>query len=99
MATSWSRPTWARPPMPEYSPSEFSDDHHVDVFRLLTGERTRHAGKELHRSEIDVEIEALANRQEHSPERDVIGYLRRTDGTEVDGVKRSELPQGIVGHH
>ena len=36
--------------------------NHVDVARPLVSEWTSHAGKQLDRAQVDVEVEALADR-------------------------------------
>jgi hypothetical protein len=51
------------------------------------------------RAHVRVLIERLANRQSQAPESYVVGNVRRTDGTEKDGIEITELVRPTFGHH
>ena len=72
---------------------------HVDVGRGAIGERRGEAGQQPHRPQVDVLLEALAQRQQQIPDRDVIGHRRRADRAEVDGVERGRALESVLVHH
>ena len=81
--TSSGRPRCARPPWPEYSPSEFSrtiTQSRSPGPHLRSGERD--ARQDPGRPHVGVLVEALADRQAQAPERDVVGHVRRADRAE-----------------
>ena len=63
------------------------------------GERRGQPGEQPHRPQVDVLIEALAERQEQVPDGDVIGHRRRADRAEVDGVEGGEPLEAVFVHH
>src|SRR6185437_7712989 len=72
--------------------------HHVDVGRPPPRQRRRHAGQEPDRADVQVEVEALPDRQQQPPQRDVVGHGRRADGAEVDRVVPGQRAQAVVRH-
>ncbi len=51
------------------------------------------------RAEVDVLLERPPDRDEQTPERDVIGHARRPDGAEEDRLVGAQPVQAVVGHH
>ena len=87
VAISSGNPRCARPPWPEYSPSLFS--------RTITQSRSpsptprrgeTDAGQDACGPHVGVLIEALADAQAQTPQRDVVGQVRIADGAEINGV-------------
>ena len=93
VATSIGRPRCARPPLPEYSPSEFSRMM-TQSMSLAVRERALHARQHARRAHVGVLVEALADRQAQAPQRDVVGHLRAADRAEEDRVERSSASPG-----
>ena len=54
-------------------------------------------GQHARRPHVGVLVEALADRQPQSPERHVIGHVRRADCAEEDRVERLELLEPALG--
>ena len=75
--------------------------HHpeVDVARLAPHQRRRHARHQSHRPHIGVELELAADRDQQSPQRDVIGNGRESDGAKVDGVVMADFREAVIRHH
>ncbi len=73
--------------------------HHVDVGGAASGERRAETRQQPHRPQIHVLVEALADRKNQIPDRDVIGYGRRANRAEIDGVERGERLQAALLHH
>ena len=99
-ATSCGVPAWIRPPTPAYSPSEFSRTQTMSMSaapRFASGERD--PGQQPHRPQVDVLIEALAERQDQLPHGDVSGTDGCADRAEVDRVERREPLEAVVVHH
>src|SRR5205823_7125552 len=71
-----------------------TDADDVDLGRALADQRARDAGQQAHRAEIDVLVEALAQRQQQPPEADVVRHARITDRTEQDGREAAPLETG-----
>ena len=57
---------------------------HVDICRRPVRERRGDTGQEPHRPQVDVLLEALAQRQDQLPDRDVIGHARVANRAEID---------------
>ena len=73
--------------------------HHVDVGRGPAGERRGHARQEPDRADVQVQVEALPDRQQEPPQRDVVGHARRADRAEVDRRRALEPAQAVGRHH
>ncbi|SVK54236.1 Uncharacterised protein [Acinetobacter baumannii] len=76
--------------------------HHVEIniARLLVRQRAGHAGKQPHRTQVDVLFEVAPEFQQRTPQRDMIGHrVRPTDGAEIDGVEAFQLLEPVVRHH
>ena len=76
-----------------------ADADHVDVGRGPSRERRIHAGDEAHRPQVDVLIEALADRQDQLPDRDVVRHGRIADRAEVDRVELLQPIEPVLVHH
>src|SRR5690606_1236730 len=76
-----------------------ADDDEIDVLWTTSGQRPGDAGQETHRPQVDPHVEGLADRQQHAPERDVVGHAGEAAGAEIDGVMLAEAVQRIVVHH
>ena len=68
VATSSGSPRWARPPLPEYSPSLFSRTMTQSISWAGIAQRAAHARQDAHRADIGVLVEALADGR-RSPQR------------------------------
>src|SRR5260221_6862830 len=71
-------------------------DDPVDAVSVFHG--AAHARQHARGSHVGVLIEALADRQAQSPERDMVGHIGRTDGAEENGVEALELFQPAFGN-
>ena len=67
------------------------------VVRPASGPGT--PGQQPHRTQIDVLIEALSNREDQLPHRHVIRHRRVADRAEIDRVEILEAIEGIRVHH
>src|SRR4051812_41951206 len=99
-ATSIGSPLCARPPTPEYSPSEFSrNDHPVEFRPGDVAQRAGDARQNAGRAHVGVLIERLADREPQAPKRDVVGDVRCADGPEQDRVEVPKLVGAVLRHH
>ena len=90
-----------RPPLPGvFTLGVFADDDPVQLLLADVAQRARDAGQHARRTNVGVLVEALADRQPQSPQRDVIGHVGRADRAEVNGVEGlrswSAPPAGII---
>src|SRR5438105_2771348 len=74
-------------------------DGEIDIADRTAGERRAHPGHEPHRTNIGILLEAPANRDEQSPERNVIGHRRKPDRAEKDRVVMANLFEPVFRHH
>src|SRR4029453_11119658 len=74
-------------------------DHHVDVRRPTAGERRPGPLQKAHRSEIDVLMEAAPDRDQETPERDVVRDTRKSHGPEENRLERPEPVEPVFRHH
>ena len=89
-----------RPPTDEYSPSLFSRTTQKSMSpSLLVRERARHAGHQPHRPQVDVLLEAAADRDQQAPQRHVVGHAGEPDRAEVDGVVVANPVEAVLRHH
>src|SRR5262245_22908343 len=70
-----------------------------DVEPLETGHRTFDARQKPHRAQVDVLIERAPDRDEQTPERDIVGNLGSTDRTEQERVTGVEGFESVERHH
>lgn len=77
-----------------------ADEDHVDVLWALVAEWSADAGEEPDGTDIDEQVEALADWQKEAPERDMVWDARGVaDGAEVDRIELAELIESVWGHH
>ncbi len=74
-------------------------DHPVEVARRAVAQRRRDARQHACRPHIGVLVEALADRQPQSPQRDVVGNVRIAHGAEEDRVATFQALQPVLRHH
>ena len=74
-------------------------DPEIDVARLAIGQRAGHALEQPHRAQVHVLVEVAADRDQQSPQRNVVGHARPADGAEEDALERLELLHAVVRHH
>ncbi len=99
MPTSESRPRCAIPPTPAYSPSVFSRTKSRSMSSAATHQRARHALEQPRRAEVRPEIQALPDRQDRPPQRDVIRHRRVSERPEQHRVELAQLIERVLGHH
>src|SRR5664279_1399248 len=68
----------------------------VDVRGTFTGQRASHAGQQAYGTKIDVLVKALANGQQHTPQRYVVGHTWIAHRANQDGVKTNPPPTPSV---
>ena len=74
-------------------------DEVVDVAGLAVGEGRFEAVEEAYGAEVDVLLEAAADRNQQAPQRDVIGHSRPPHSTKVDRVMLGDLVEPVGRHH
>ena len=72
---------------------------HVDIAGLIAVHRRGDAGQQAHRAQVDVLLKLAADRDQQTPERDVIRHTREADGTKENRIAPRELPQPVLRHH
>ncbi len=75
----------------------FAHDDEVDVLRPFVLQRRLDAGVELHRAQVDVEVELEAQAQEHAREILRVGHPRVADRAEQDRVGGLQLLPHLIG--
>ena len=73
-AISSGSPRLSRPPISEYSPSTFSRTTTKSIRRSRAAQRARDPWEQPDRPEVDVLVEAPADRDEQPPQRHVVGH-------------------------
>jgi hypothetical protein len=76
-----------------------ADDHPVQVIRLATLERSVDAREDSRRADVRVLIEALADLEPQSPQRDVVGNVGIASRAEEDCILLAERIETVGGHH
>src|SRR5678815_1564613 len=76
-----------------------ADHDEVDLFRRAVGEWCGDALEQTDRAEIDVLIEAAADWNQQSPQRDVIGHAGVADSAEKHRVELLQLLEPVLRHH
>ena len=74
-------------------------EEQVDVLRPATRQRARHALEQPRRAEVRPEIQALPDRQDRPPQRDVIRHRRVSERPEQHRVELAQLLERVLGHH
>ena len=74
-------------------------DEVVDVAGLAVGERRLEALEQAHGAQVDVLLEAAADRDQQAPQRDVVGHAGPADGAQIDGVVLGDLVEPVGRHH
>ena len=94
-AISWSVPLWSRAAdLGIFALVVLADDQHVDVARLLAGERRGHAVEQADRADIGILLEVAADRHEQRPQRHRVGHGRPADRAEEDRVVAGDAARG-----
>ena len=76
----------------------FAHDHHVDVFGSTPRQRRGDAGQQARRAQINVLKEFAPDRDQHSPQRDMIGHTGHPDRTEKNRIERAQLINPVFRH-
>ena len=74
-------------------------DHPVQIFRLAALQRCIDAGQDAGRPHVGVLVEALADLQPQSPQRDVVGNIRIAGRAEENRVLAAERIEAVGRHH
>ena len=77
----------------------FANDDPVEIIRPAALERGVDAGKNARRTHVGILIEALADFQAQTPQRDVVGNVRVAGRTEQDRVLVAKCIETVVRHH
>ena len=72
-------------------------DDEVDILRLFILQRRFNAGEQLHRTEVDIQVEVEPQPKENAFLKDPRFHVGMTDGTEKDGVERPQVSGGMIG--
>ena len=73
-------------------------DQHVDVFGPSIGQRRAHAFEQPGRAQVDILVEPPSDRDQHVPQRDVVGHARHADCAEKDRIAVGQAVQTVGGH-
>ncbi len=74
-------------------------EHHVDVAGRAARKCARHALEQPHGTDVGPQVEALADRQQQPPERDVVGDVGPPDGAEQDRIECEQALDRVRRHH
>ncbi len=74
-------------------------DIEIDVAGHAVAQRRLHPGQQPHRAQVDVLVKAAAQRDQQSPQRDVVGHVGVADRAEIDGVVEPQPVEPVLGHH
>ncbi len=74
-------------------------DIEIDVAGLAALQRALDTLEQLDRAQIDVLVEAAADRDQQAPQRDMVRHAGKADRTEIDGVERAQLVEAVGRHH
>ena len=74
-------------------------DEIVDVARLAVGERRLEALEQPHRAQVDVLLEAAADRDQQAPQRHVVGHAGPADAAQDRWHRAGDLLQAVGRHH
>ena len=74
-------------------------DPEIDVARLAVGQGRRHALEQTHRPQVHIFVEVATDRDQQSPQGNVIGHARPAHGAQEDALERLELLHAVVRHH
>ena len=77
----------------------FPDKDHVDVLPLHAGQGTGSPFQQLHRPQVHIFIEALADFDQKAPERDVVRHPGIPHSPQVDGIETGQLFDTVLRHH
>ena len=73
-------------------------DQIVDVARLAPGERAGQAFEQAHGAQVDILLEAPADRDQQAPERDMVGHAGKADRAEEDGIEAGQPVEAVLRH-
>ena len=100
VAISCGKPRWERAAVARiFAFRILPDDHPIEVSGPLPAQWSRNSRQYPRRTNICVLVKALADPQAKAPKGDMISYVGRTDGAEINRVMGLELVQPVVGHH
>jgi hypothetical protein len=72
----------------------------IDIARLFVGQRAGHARHQTHRAQVHVLVEAPAELDQRTPQRNMIRHhLRHADRAEENRLKALKLLEPVVRHH
>src|SRR5262249_36744874 len=74
-------------------------DQEIDVAGPAAGERARYALEQTHGPQIDVLLEAPADRDQQAPEGDVVRNARPANRAEKNGVMSGDAVEPLLRHH
>ncbi len=74
-------------------------DVEIDIPSFLADEWARYTVEQAHGSEVHVLIEFATDRNQQSPERDMIGNRGEADRAEIDGIMCTQLLDAVLRHH
>ena len=77
----------------------FADDVEIDVARVAVAQRRFDAGHEPHWPDVRILAKFAADRNEQSPERDVIGHSGKSHRSQINRVVMANLREAVLGHH
>ncbi len=77
----------------------FSHDQEVDLAGFDVGQGRSHARHQSDRPKVHILIELPTDRQQQTPQRNVIGYARKTDRSKENRVVPGELLDAVGRHH
>ncbi len=77
----------------------FAYTDEVDILRAAASQRPDGTGEQTDRALVDVQIEALADRQKHAPETYVVRHGGKADRAKVDRVEFLERLERVGRHH
>ena len=74
-------------------------DVEIDVAGRAVLQRRVDTGQQPHRPQVDVLLEAAADRDQQPPQRDVVGHAGIADRAEKDRVVEAQLVEPVLRHH
>ena len=76
-----------------------ADEEHVHISGPTACERARNAGKQPARTQVRPQVEPLADRQDHPPQRNVVGDGWVANRAQKHRVVRPQGVKAVLGHH
>jgi hypothetical protein len=82
-----------------FSFAVFPYDNPIKIFGAAITEGRVQPAQDTGRAHIRVLVEALADGEAQPPKSHVIGKIGSAHGPEIDGIKRAETVETVIGHH